>query len=149
MILPKNERPLSVGLLRIISVVVTVYSCSLIYWMFIGFGRSDHHSNEYRYNLIPFETIRRYIKYYDHFNNLTWVINLFGNVGVFIPFGMLLPLIIVRFRSLPKLLLGTLIVLIMLEFLQMILRVGSFDVDDILLNMIGVSVGFVFYLKLK
>ena len=32
-----------------------------------------------------------------------------------------------------------------IEFLQLSLRVGSFDIDDFILNVLGAGIGFVFF----
>ncbi len=69
------------------------------------------------------------------------LVNLAGNVIVFVPFGLLLPLVQERFRSPFILTLWTIFYILLLETLQMVLRVGSFDVDDLLLNLIGVWSG--------
>lgn len=34
--------------------------------------------------------------------------------------------------------------ILLLESMQMLLRVGSFDIDDLLLNLLGVWIGYIF-----
>ncbi|UUZ89954.1 VanZ family protein [Paenibacillus sp. P25] len=64
-----------------------------------------------------------------------------GNIGVFVPFGLLLPFLFKRARSYAgfAVIFGGIIVL--LESLQMFLRVGTADVDDLILNEIGGLIG--------
>lgn len=69
------------------------------------------------------------------------LVNLAGNVIVFVPFGLLLPLVQECFRSPFILTLWVIFCILLLETLQMVLRVGSFDVDDLLLNLVGVWSG--------
>lgn len=67
------------------------YTALLAYWMLLGFGRRYTYAT-LRYNLKPFETIKHFMQV-DRFNPDIWVINLLGNIGVFIPFGILIPLV--------------------------------------------------------
>jgi glycopeptide antibiotics resistance protein len=68
------------------------------------------------------------------------MINLLGNIVVFIPFGWLLPRCISgRWKKGYSVFF---IGLLFLETLQLITRRGTFDVDDIILNSLGFFVGF-------
>jgi glycopeptide antibiotics resistance protein len=119
------------------------YTGCLLYWMFLGFGRSVHTTGHLDYNVVPFRTIGLYVLHFDSFTTRSWVINLFGNVGVFMPYGLLLPYLFplaMRYRMF-LLLFGC--PLLGLELLQMLLRVGSFDVDDVILNVLGASIAFI------
>ncbi|MDF2646795.1 MAG: hypothetical protein K0Q73_2600 [Paenibacillus sp.] len=125
------------------------YTSCLVYWMFLGFGRNMHTTGQLAYNVVPFRTIGMYVLHVDSFSTRTWVINLFGNIGVFMPYGFLLPYL---FRSAKRY--GTFLLyfgcpLVGLELLQMLLRVGSFDVDDVILNLLGASISFVLFAAAK
>ncbi|MCM3699359.1 VanZ family protein [Paenibacillus macerans] len=116
------------------------YSLLLIYWMLFGFGRATQ--NTYMYNLKPLSTIRLYLRSYDFMSGI-WLINLVGNIGVFIPFGILLPLV---FRgSLRKSWAVFITGVFVLESLQLLLKRGSFDVDDFILNALGFGLGLGIY----
>lgn len=95
-----------------------------------------------RFNLIPFREIRRFWVYREKLGPLSVCLNLFGNVLAFMPGGFLLPAISRRCRRF----LGVVAVGAFLSFLiectQLIFRVGSFDVDDLILNTLGVMLGF-------
>ena len=100
----------------------------------------------YMYNLTPFSTIKHFIQR-DKFNTETWIINLIGNIGVFVPFRILIPLV---FRTrLLKTLIIALLGLFILETTQLITMKGSFDVDDFILNISGVIVGYVILIIFK
>ncbi|WP_438350073.1 VanZ family protein [Paenibacillus sp. FA6] len=126
----------------ILTILIICYSGCLLYWMFIGFGRVRHSGGPLSYNVVPFETIRLYIRNINHLPNRTWIINLFGNMGVFVPFGLILPIISKRMRSYWRLMLTFVPVVMLLELSQMLLRVGSCDIDDVILNVIGVWIGY-------
>ncbi|MZQ82904.1 VanZ family protein [Paenibacillus sp. 5J-6] len=121
------------------------YTGCLLYWMFLGFGRDSLRSGghfDYNYNVVPFRTIAMYIRHADLFPMRTWVINLFGNVGVFIPYGLMLPYLFRVARRYRSFLLLFGCPLVGLEVLQMLLRVGSLDVDDLILNILGASLAY-------
>jgi glycopeptide antibiotics resistance protein len=72
----------------------------------------------------------------------TWMINMLGNIGVFVPEGIILPIIFKNFRRYHVFSLLFISSLLVLEISQAILRVGSGDIDDVMLNYIGGSIGF-------
>ncbi|MEO3947895.1 VanZ family protein [Gorillibacterium sp. CAU 1737] len=98
--------------------------------------------SEYSYNLTPFETINQYIVNRDYFSTRTWVKNLFGNIVLFIPIGICLPLLNRANFRFVRFLLIALTILVLIEGTQLITRLGSFDVDDLLLNAFGACIGY-------
>lgn len=78
-----------------------------------------------------------------------FLLNIVGNVVCFMPFGFILP-IITRLgeRWLNTLLLSFLLTL-SIETIQLVFRVGSFDVDDMFLNTVGGAAGYVSVTMLK
>jgi glycopeptide antibiotics resistance protein len=117
--------------------LLIVYSLLMFYWMIFGFGRVAY--PYYRYNLIPFFTIR-YFLFTENISLLGQLINIAGNIGLFIPFGFLLPLCLNG--RLTKALVIFWIAVLLLEFLQLITKRGDFDVDDIILNTLGFLLGY-------
>lgn len=120
-----------------------VYSTCLLYWMFKGFGRSSH--AELRYNYVPFKTIMSYIINISSLNLTTTIINLVGNIGVFVPFGVLMPYI---FNSLRRYFMFSIYFIgsiFFLEIMQTLLKVGSGDIDDVILNYIGGTIGYLLF----
>jgi glycopeptide antibiotics resistance protein len=93
-------------------------------------------------NFTLFKTIRMYIDYAYKLNSFE---NLVGNVVVFIPFGLLFPCVRKRGSHLGILLLNGLIFICGIEVFQLFSAFGAFDVDDILLNCIGVILGYCIY----
>lgn len=72
-----------------------------------------------------------------------------GNVGVFVPFGVLLPLFLKEGRLLLKSLCLFLSGVFVLESLQLLTKRGSWDIDDFILNTLGFLLGYGLYLILK
>lgn len=124
---------------RISLICIVLYTLLLSYWMLFGFGRRTY--PEYMYNLKPLHTIIQFMQI-DRYNRNIWVVNLLGNIGVFVPFGILLPFALRG--KLIKSFSVFLVSLIILELLQLITRRGCFDVDDIILNSLGFLIGYAF-----
>ena len=95
-------------------------------------------------NLIPFATI---VDYFALENKLTSVENLVGNVIIFIPLGFLLPILIEKFRKTTNLLLISFGFSLSFETIQLLFpMLGSFDVDDLILNTFGALLGYLGYI---
>lgn len=123
-------------------ILFMIYALTLIYVLFFYSTRMYTYNNV---NLIPFKTIKLYIHYYSHFTFKSWFLNLFGNIIMFIPFGYILPIICSYFRRfIPIFILG-LFTTCSVEILQNYLRVGEMDIDDVILNITGVILGFILY----
>ena len=113
------------------------YTIFLLYLMFLGFGREQHEANIVR--LLPLVSTILFVQ-----NTTSWesiIINLFGNIIMFIPFGFL-GWLNAKYFSFKKLIVDFLSVLIIMEALQYLTRLGVFDIDDLALNSLGVWIGF-------
>lgn len=122
------------------------YGALLLYWMFWGFGRASHIGlGGFRYNLEPFETIKLFTRSAGWDNLRAPLINLAGNVAVFVPFGVLLPILFRKCRFYPVFLLRFLALIVVLELAQGISGAGVADVDDLILNGLGATIGYVGY----
>lgn len=95
-------------------------------------------------NYKPFHTIRLYLKHYNTLGIIAFS-NLYGNVLVFVPFGVLLPMVHKKSKNLLVLLLNTLFFVLGIEVFQLFSAFGAFDVDDILLNCLGAFLGGVLF----
>lgn len=90
-------------------------------------------------NFIPFKTISEYIHRYNNnsINKSIVIKNIIGNIVVFAPMGILLPCIFTFLRKFKNFLIVMLVALIGIEIVQMITKVGSCDIDDVILNLSG------------
>ncbi len=93
-------------------------------------------------NLIPFRTIAEYAKGLSKTANGDSVINLYGNVIMFVPLGFFLPTVFPKARPFRSCLLTALVILCTVELIQLITLLGSLDIDDVILNLAGVVVGY-------
>ena len=97
-------------------------------------------------NFIPFKSIVPYL-----FGEGGWLIaglNIIGNIILLVPIGLLVPMLYnkMTWRKAILLAIGSGMVI---EIIQVILHVGIFDVDDVILNAFGVIIGYWTLLKLK
>lgn len=130
-------------------VLLALYSLLMIWLLF---GRGVHWQGDYwtqvqgNLNLIPFRTIRLYIRLLQETENILLirhaVINLVGNIVMFVPLGLLLPRVWPCFRSAWKFVLAVTLLICLVEVIQLFTLVGSCDVDDLMLNVVGAEIGF-------
>ena len=94
-------------------------------------------------NLEPFHTIRLFLKV---LNNQTYsstaFINLGGNVILFIPLGFFLPRAFPCLQKFRKSILATVLIITAVELTQLFTLLGSCDIDDLILNVIGATLGY-------
>ena len=127
--------------------------CALMLWLLFdrpGFDGIPYWEQvQQNLNLIPFRTIRLYIRLLTEVPDPRFiphaVINLFGNVIMFIPLGFLLPKVFPKLRRLWKVLLTTGLIISAVELIQLFTLVGSLDIDDLILNLAGAALGYGLY----
>lgn len=124
----------------IIYLLILAYVC---FWS-EGYGRTLV-KNTYHYNLVPFKEIMRFYTYRELVGFKAFLLNLFGNVLAFLPFGMMMPIVSRKNRKFSRVLLMTFILSLFIECIQLIFRVGSFDVDDLILNTTGGVIGYIVF----
>lgn len=97
-------------------------------------------------NLEFFKEIRRSLRMLQTGNGRAWAIrNLFGNLGIFVPFGFIFPWVTNGRLTSIKTALAAIIVVGGIETYQLISKTGIFDVDDFILNWTGVLLGWLLY----
>ena len=125
-----------------------LYILALIYFLFFAdrYGQMAFAEREYHYNLVLFTEIRRFWTYREQLGFLAVAANLLGNVVGFMPFGMILPLISRNARGFFFITFSGFTLSLCVEVTQLMTKLGSFDVDDILLNTIGGVLGYIVFL---
>lgn len=132
--------------------IFVIYSAVMLWLLFdrnvTGYG-SYVEQLKLNLNLVPLKTVRSYLYVLKNFDNdyLLWhaFVNLAGNVVMFVPLGQLLPWIYPRLRSLWRFLLSVIAIIIAVEAIQLFTLLGSCDIDDLILNVIGASIGFIIF----
>lgn len=145
-----------------ILVMFILYLLLLINFMILGnnFGRnfefiftaSKETIKSYfdnNFNVIPFDTIRNYLDNSGVYFDINLVcINLLGNLVCFMPFAFFLKYLFKRETKFINFLLTILLIVISFELIQLLTLSGSFDVDDIILNILG-AILFYLFISLK
>jgi glycopeptide antibiotics resistance protein len=132
---------------RISWMLFLLYLALLVYFLFFSesLGR-DPSQREYAYNLELFKEIRRFYIYREQLGMKAFIINDIGNVVAFLPFGFFLPVVLYHCeRYWWMTILLSFLFTLGIELTQLVLRVGSFDVDDIFLNTVGGILGYLAY----
>lgn len=126
-------------------VLFLLYVVFLIYFLFLAewYGRTEV-SEEYRYNLELFREIKRFIVYREQLGAFAVFSNLCGNILIFVPYGFFISMAS-RSRGFFKTLISSMGLSLCVEIVQLFTRVGSFDVDDILLNTVGGVLGYIMF----
>jgi glycopeptide antibiotics resistance protein len=90
-------------------------------------------------NFVPFKTILPYLL--GHKGLIIAGVNLIGNIALLVPIGFLVPCIYPNLKW-KSLLFVAIIAGFSIEIPQVVLGVGIFDIDDIILNALGVMIGY-------
>ena len=123
-------------------VLFVFYIIFLVYFLCFAewYGRTGD-LGAYRYNLVPFKEIKRFWEYREALGTFTVFANLFGNILIFVPYGFLISMFTHR-RRFSRVFLWSLLLCMGVELFQLFTRVGSFDVDDLILNTLGGIIGW-------
>lgn len=106
-----------------------------------GLGIVNNRTHET--NLIPLKVIKQtYIEVFSRGNINYFLINFLGNIIMFMPFGLFIPYL--WGLSGKKTILIGFFSSLFIEFCQLFLSRGT-DVDDLILNTLGVSFGLIIY----
>lgn len=111
----------------------------LVYAMLLFYVVTFQDVNYGTNNFVPFKEILRY-----EVGSKLFIKNILGNIILFIPFGLFVSYILRTRRTFPILIITTITSLV-IEFTQ--LKIGrTFDIDDILLNIVGGFIGYLIYI---
>lgn len=133
---------------NILKVALIVYVLMLVYFLFFyPEFRNDNIINNY--NISPFKTIKLFLEYKEYLGSKSYMLNIYGNILGFIPIGILFPILFEKTRKAYKIATTTFLISFVIETIQFLTEVGSFDIDDIILNTIGGIIGYGFFVAAK
>ena len=142
---------------------VLLVCCLLVLTKYILFKRSPEYYKNYfahqysrkvisdgwkHANLKPFSTIYLFYRSKRLRDEYKYD-NIGGNIIGFVPLGILLPALFLSLRSVWRVALISFCISLIFETTQLLTGLGSFDVDDIILNTAGGIAGYIVYLVLK
>ena len=118
--------------------LLVIFSITIIYCMFFGFNRVQG-IDTCRFQLVP----NKWPLMFPGILSI-WIFDL-SNIVAFIPFGILIPkLLNIDFKKFVFLFISA---IFLLEILQSITRLGVFDINDIISNTLGATIGYIMYKK--
>ena len=121
----------------IVSVILSVYIVALFY--LTVFGRYSH--KEYEYKIYFYNSYR---SLFEHFSQES-IKQIFINIAMMVPVGFMLPIVIKCKRKYVITIITALVIILLIESLQLVTKCGTFEVDDIINNLIGTAAGIVLY----
>lgn len=146
-----NSKQTKKILILIACIIYTVSLISYTLYSGISYNLNNIKFNGFNFNLIPFKTILTSFKLvitqvqpptllFDYV-----IIDLF----LFVPCSLFVPYLFDKKFNLKKFLFTFLLITILKEFLQLITGYGIFNIDDIILNLLGIIIMFYFFKKFK
>ncbi len=93
----------------------------------------------FRVNLLPL------VNLFDYDSKRDLLLNVIGNAAMFVPSGIVLPIVYKRLNTFWKVLLAGIGVSLCIEIIQLPFSVRATDIDDLILNTVGVIVGYGIY----
>ncbi len=97
----------------------------------------------FRVNLIPF------VNLFDYDNKRDLLVNVIGNTAMFIPSGIVLPIIYKKLNTFWKVIAAGAMISLCIEVIQLPFSVRASDVDDLILDVLGVAIGYGIYAAVK
>ncbi|MFM9280798.1 VanZ family protein [Paenibacillus jiagnxiensis] len=126
---------------KTIYAITIFYTLLIIYFWFFAFGRTDKvdQISEYTFIFLP-DAFFRVPGLSDILHPTLMDFVDLGNIAAFIPFGILIPLLyrtsFVRFMTL------FILSILVVETIQALTFLGSFDINDVIQNSLGAAIGF-------
>ena len=97
----------------------------------------------FRLNLIPF------VNLFDYDSKRDMLLNIIGNCAMFIPTGIVTPVLYRHLDSFKKTVLTGFLISLAIEIIQLPFAVRASDIDDLILNTLGVAIGYGIYALVK
>lgn len=115
---------------------ITLFKQASLYNLIAAIGASER-----TISVIPLQSI---VEMVSHNISISRILeNVFGNVIVFIPWGLLSPIILKRGHR--RVFATGIAVSVSIEILQLVFGLGSTDIDDLIFNTLGVVVGYLLF----
>ena len=97
----------------------------------------------FRVNLLPL------LNLFDYDSKRDLLLNVIGNAAMFVPSGIVLPIVYKRLNTFWKVLLAGIGISLCIEIIQLPFSVRATDIDDLILNTIGVIAGYGIYALIR
>ncbi len=119
---------------------ITLFKQASLYNLFAAIGASER-----TVSIIPFKSIFEMMS--SNVSVTRMLENVIGNLVIFIPLGLMLPLILKRESR--NVIVGGIFFSASIEIIQLIFGLGSTDIDDLLFNTLGTIIGYLLFIAMK
>lgn len=145
----ENNQKLKKEVTWILFILYIVFLLSTIFYTKLTTGTIYPELN-IKSNIIPFTSIIETITLLlTKSQGLYYVFNyLILDIILFIPLGLFLSILFPKTKKIKKLIVICLTISIIKELLQLLLNVGMFNIDDIILNLAGAIISYIIFKKL-
>lgn len=126
-------------------IAFVIYLIMMVYFLFFCEQLGRRPSDTYHYNLKPFTEIKRYLNHIETLGCFNVMLNLLGNVVCFMPLGFVLPILSNRKWGAVRITIVSFLASMAIELMQLVTKLGSCDVDDILMNTLGGLLGYILF----
>lgn len=143
----------------IIRILFTIYLLFLIYVLllkgnldFSVLKNTDFHAPfraVQNYTVKPFHTIRLFLNSYRSTGSMNSLLNLLGNVLILVPYGIFIPMLSKSEKTFCLTFLSGSCLILLIELTQLITLWGVLDIDDYILNISGVLLGWLIILPFR
>lgn len=123
--------------------IINVYTVWILYLMFFVSERENFGRDYYQIRAKPFESIH-FVLYEAGFIPYEMYKNILGNIVLFLPYGFL-GILYPRLNFYKYLFVCFVLVMTILEFSQYYFGRGFAELDDVILNSIGMTLGYIIY----
>ena len=131
---------------RLFTVAFAAYIL-LMLWLLFFWRLTFLDRGEIRLFLIPFTSTKEFIEVIRAHESIgaVWhsVKNLLGNIIMFVPLGIFLPVLFKGLRRYGYFFITVFTAIAAAEIIQYLTRLGSCDVDDVIFNTVGATIGFI------
>ena len=130
-------------------ILFCIYCLALVKFLFLDGRYYSEDTVRFYYsrsNFVPFKTVYDYILKLNtaQINSDVIIKNIVGNFVVLLPMGCFLPCMFQVCRKFKNVFFICVGIVLVVELLQPLLRIGFFDIDDLILNLSGACLGFLF-----
>ena len=133
-----------IGLMFLVIFLVGIISQTIIpeFEFYNGKIKIAEITTLFRFNFIPLKIIyQTFIEVFTYSNTAYFYISFLSNILIFVPIGLLLPLLFDKYKSLKNTTLFGMFFSICIEIVQIILPRAT-DIDDVVLNTLGTVLGY-------
>lgn len=127
-------------------IAFVIYLVMMVYFLFFCEQLGRIPSDTYHYNLKPFTEIRRYLNHVNEIGYFGVMLNILGNVVCFMPLGFVLPILSNRKWGFIRITIISFLASLVVEITQLVTKLGSCDVDDIIMNTLGGLLGYILFI---